>query len=309
MALHPQCRVLLDTFVAAWPAIDYTRVQATELRALLSGPSPFAPGDEIESIVDRLIEGPGGPLRLRVYRPQCVSNPLPIALYFHGGGFACGPVEGHDNVCRTLAQRAGTLVVSVDYRLAPEAKFPAANEDALAALRWVHAHADTLGADATRIAVAGDSAGGNLATVLAHQARATGIALRHQLLFYPVTDAQFDTTSYRDFAQGYLLTLDMMQWYLRQYLPDPSAASDPAASPLRQNDLAGLPSATIIIAGFDPLRDEGRAYAQALRAAGVTVNLCEWPDQIHGFASMLGALDAAEEALDFGARSLRLAFG
>ena len=309
MALHPQCRVLLDTFVAAWPIIDYSRIEAAELRSLLSGPSPFSPGDEVDAIVDRVIEGPGGPLRLRLYRPRSSTVALPITLYFHGGGFTCGPVEGHDNVCRTLAQRARTLVVSVDYRLAPEAKFPAANQDALAALRWVHANGESLGADSSRIAVAGDSAGGNLATVLAHQARGIGISLCHQLLLYPVTDARFDTTSYRDFAQGYLLTLDMMQWYWRQYLPAASAASDPAASPLRQADLAGLPSATIVAAGFDPLRDEGLAYADALRAAGVPVVVREWQDQIHGFASMLGALDGAEEALAFGAQALSRAFG
>jgi len=307
MPLHPQCRALLDTFVAAWPAVDYSRVEAAEFRTLMSGPSPFASGDEVESISDRVIDGPGGPLRLRIYRPHGATGSLPITLYFHGGGFVFGPIEGHDNVCRTLAQRAGTLVVSVDYRLAPEAKFPAANEDALAALRWVRANADSLRADPARIAVAGDSAGGNLATVLAHQASAAGIALRHQLLFYPVTDARFDTGSYRDFADGYLLTLDMMQWYWRQYLPDPGVASNPAASPLRRSDLVGLPPATIVLAGFDPLRDEGRAYGDALRAAGVLVELREWPDQIHGFVSMLGVLEGAEQALDFAARVLRRA--
>jgi acetyl esterase len=309
MTLHPQCRALLDTFVASWPAIDYSRIEAAELRALLSGPSPFAPGDEVEEISDRIIEGPGGPLRLRLYRPSGAKAPLPVTLFFHGGGFACGPIEGHDNVCRSLAQRGATLVASVDYRLAPEAKFPAANQDALAALRWVHAHAPSLGADASRIAVAGDSAGGNLATVLAHQARGSSIGLRRQLLFYPVTDASFDTESYRAFAEGYLLTVDMMQWYWRQYLPEFCAGRDPAASPLRQTDLAGMPPATIVIAGFDPLRDEGLAYANALQRFGVDVEVRTWQDQIHGFVSMQGALDAADEALSFGAAALARAFG
>lgn len=308
MTLHPQCRALLDGFVAAWPAIDYSRIQATELRALLSGPSPFAPGDDVQAITEQTIDGPGGALRLRLYRPRGGSGALPITLYFHGGGFTCGPVEGHDNVCRTLAQRALSLVVSVDYRLAPEAPFPAANQDALAALKWVHAHAGSLGGDAARLAVAGDSAGANLATVLAHQARGTGITLKHQVLLYPVTDARFDTASYRDFAQGYLLSQEMMQWYWRQYLPDPTMGADPAASPLRQTELSGMPAATVIIAGFDPLRDEGLAYAQALRGAGVPVDVKVWEDQIHGFASMLGALDGAAEALDYCAAALARAW-
>jgi acetyl esterase len=308
MTLHPQCRALLDGFVAAWPAIDYSRIQATELRTLLSGPSPFAPGDDVQAITEPTIDGPGGALRLRLYRPHGGSGALPITLYFHGGGFTCGPVEGHDNVCRTLAQRALSLVVSVDYRLAPEAPFPAATQDALAALKWVHAHAGFLGGDAARLAVAGDSAGANLATVLAHQARGTGITLKHQVLLYPVTDARFDTASYRDFAQGYLLSREMMQWYWRQYLPDPAMGADPAASPLRQTELSGMPAATVIIAGFDPLRDEGLAYAQALRGAGVPVDVKVWEDQIHGFASMLGALDGAAEALDYCAAALARAW-
>jgi acetyl esterase len=307
--LHPQCRALLDGFVAAWPIVDYETITAPELRALFTGPSPFAPGDEVQSIEDRVIEGPGGPLRLRQYRPRTqTAGPLPITLYFHGGGFVCGPVEGHDNVCRSLAQRARTLVVSVDYRLAPEARFPAANDDALAALEWVLEHAAGIGGDRSRVAVAGDSAGGNLATVLAHQAADRGIELKHQLLFYPVTDCRFDTASYGSCAEGYLLTLAMMQWYWRQYLGDPAQAGDPAASPLRQRRLDAMPPATIVTAGFDPLRDEGSAYVRALQAAGVDVNWREWPDQIHGFVSMLGAIDAANEALDLGAASLRTAF-
>ena len=219
-----------------------------------------------------------------------------------------GPVEGHDNVCRTLANRAQCLVVSVDYRLAPEAKFPSANEDAAAALRWVHASAASLGADDSRIAVAGDSAGGNIAAVLARWARDTGIALRHQLLLYPVTDCRFDRASYAEFAEGYLLTREMMRWFWQQYLPEMELAANPDASPVRDRNLRGLPPSTIFSAGFDPLRDENRAYASALEAAGVQVELREWHDQIHGFASMLGAIDAADEALDHGATALRKAF-
>ena len=309
MNLHPQCRALLDSFVASWPAIDYTSITAPVLRELLGGPSPFGAGDDVHSISDRTIEGPGGPLRLRIYRPYAPNPILPITLYFHGGGFTCGPVEGHDNVCRTLAHRAQSLVISVDYRLAPESKFPAANLDAMAALRWVAEQGEHIGGDTTRIAVAGDSAGANLATVLAHQERGLGSRIRHQLLFYPVTDCRFDTASYLELSEGYLLTLPMMKWYWQQYLSDPRMASDPAASPLRQKDLEGLPPATIITAGFDPLRDEGRAYVEALRKAGIAAEHREWSDQIHGFVSMIGAIDAAVEALDYGANSLNRAFG
>jgi acetyl esterase len=304
--LHPQCRTFLDGFNAAWPAVDYETITASELRTLFNGPSPFAAGDEVRSIEERSIDGPGGPLRLRIYHPRGETpGPLPITLYFHGGGFVFGPVEGHDNVCRTLAQRANSLVVSVDYRLAPEARFPAANEDALAALEWVVRHAALIGGDGSRVAVAGDSAGGNLATVLARQAVDRGIALRHQLLIYPVTDCRFDTASYEAFAEGYLLTQPMMRWYWRQYLAEPGLACHPFASPLQQARLDGMPPTTILTAGFDPLRDEDHAYALALQAAGVPVTTREWKDQIHGFVSMMGAIDAAGEALDYAANALR----
>jgi acetyl esterase len=309
MNLHPQCRALLDSFVASWPAIDYTSITAPELRKLLDGPSPFGTGDEVYAITDQSIEGPGGPLRLRIYRPYSSGAKLPITLYFHGGGFTCGEIEGHDNVCRTLANRAQSLAVSVDYRLAPESKFPAANHDAMAAFEWVAKHGERLGGDTTRIAVAGDSAGANLATVLTHQARGLGRRIRHQLLFYPVTNCRFDTASYQELSEGYLLTLSMMKWYWQQYLSDAALASDPGASPLRQKDMEGLPPATIITAGFDPLRDEGRAYVEALRKARVAVDHREWSDQIHGFVSMVGAIDAAVEAIDYGASCLNRAFG
>jgi acetyl esterase len=308
MTLHPQCRAVLAAMAAEMPPIDFATVKAADLRATYGGPSPFAPGDEVESIEDRSIDGPGGALRLRIYRPKSSDGSLPITLYFHGGGFVFGAIEGHDNVCRSLAHRAQTLVVSVDYRLAPEAKFPAATEDAIAALNWVRGNASALGADGTRIAVAGDSAGGNLATVLARRARDAGIEVRQQLLLYPVTDWRFDTASYSEFAEGFLLTREMMEWFFAQYLPEPQAGAHPDAAPLRAQDLRGLAPATIYAAGFDPLRDENRAYASALEAAGVAVTLREWPDQIHGFISMMGAIDAADEAVDQAAATLRKAF-
>jgi acetyl esterase len=309
--VHPQSRALLDALAQMLPPVDWATATAQTVRATFGGPSAFAPGDEVAAIEDRSIPGPGGPLRLRLYRPlgEAPAAGWPVTVFCHGGGFVMGAPEGHDNVCRCLAQRAGTLVVSVDYRLAPEARFPAAVHDAMAALQWVHAQAGSIGGDAARIAVAGDSAGGNLAAVLALQAPGAGIALRHQLLFYPVTDAGCGFASYRHFADGYLLSAPMMQWFWRQYLPHAGAGDDPLASPLRAPDLHGLAPATLVLPGLDPLGDEGRAYARRLVEAGTPVTVHEWPGQIHGFASMLGALDAAQAALNQGADALRRAFG
>jgi acetyl esterase len=306
MTLDPQAKAILDA-LAAMPAVDYASIGAPEFRAMMDGPSMFAPGDTVARVENRDIPGPGGPLGVRLYHGVEGAG-LPIVVYFHGGGFVIGNLDTHDNICRCLARRAEALVVSVNYRLAPEAKFPAAVKDACAALAWVHRHAREIGGDAGRIAVAGDSAGGNLAAVTALHWRDHGPALRHQLLLYPVTDWRADTESYQKYAQGYFLTWDMMNWYTRQYLPDERAADDPRASPLRSRDLSGLPPATVITAEYDPLRDEGEAYARALRAAGVAVELHRWPGQIHGFASMLGAVGAADQALSTAALGLRGAF-
>jgi len=306
MTLDPQAKALLDAF-AAMPAVDFSSIDAPQYRAMMNGPSIFAPGDAVAQVENRSIPGPGGPLAIRLYRDESGGN-LPITVFFHGGGFVIGNLDSHDNICRCLARRAGSLVVSVDYRLAPETRFPGAVKDACAALAWVHRNAREIGGDASRIAVAGDSAGGNLAAVAAQHWRDHGPALRHQLLLYPVTDWRADTESYRNYAKGYFLTWDMMNWFTQQYLPDDKAADDLRASPLRSRDLSGLASATVITAEYDPLRDEGEAYAKAMRAAGVAVELHRWPGQIHGFASMLGVLDNADQALSTAAQALREAF-
>lgn len=306
MPLDPQVQAIVDAY-AAMPAVDLSAIPAAIFRAAMDRPSVYAPGDEVAQIEDREIPGPGGALRIRIYRPKA-SGRLPVTLYFHGGGFVICGLDTHDNICRCLAQRAETLVVSVDYRLAPEAKFPAAVEDACAALQWLHRHGADIGGDVSRIAVAGDSAGGNLATVTAQWAKQQGIELRQQVLFYPVTDCACDSASYREFSQGYVLTAEMMRWFIGHYLPIEQAADDPRASPLRQRDLAGLAPATIFTAECDPLRDEGEAYAAAMRKAGVEVNLQRWPGQIHGFISMLGVISAADQALTEAASVLAMAF-
>lgn len=309
MPLHPQAKAALD-LLAMMPDIDYSKTGSeirAQMEAAMAGPSPFAPGDSVVEIENLVMEGPAGKLQLRVYRPSG-TGPFPITVYFHGGGFVFGTPEMHDNVCRCLANRAKCLVVSVDYRLAPEAKFPAAIDDAFAALRWIHAHAGELGGNADRLAVSGDSAGGNLAAVVAQLARGAGPQLCHQLLLYPVTDCRFDTESYQACGRDHFLTTEMMRWYWQQYLPSEALGDDPRASPLRQADCTGLPCATIITAEFDPLRDEGEAYGQSLEAAGVAAEVHRWPGQIHGFMSMLGMIDAADEALSLSAQSLRRSF-
>lgn len=306
MPLDPQVQAIVDA-AAAMPKVDLSAIPAAIFRAAMDKPSQFAPGDEVAQIENREIPGPDGALRIRIYRPKA-SGRLPVTLYFHGGGFVICGLDTHDNICRCLAQRAKTLVVSVDYRLAPEAKFPAAVEDACAALRWAHTHAADIDGDMTRLAIAGDSAGGNLAAVAAQWAQQQGIPLLQQLLLYPVTDCACNSSSYRDFGEGYVLTAEMMRWFIGHYLPNEQAADDPRASPLRQTDLSGLAPATIFTAACDPLRDEGEAYAAALNKAGVAVNLQRWPGQIHGFVSMLGAISAADDALTEAAHALKTAF-
>ncbi len=265
---------------------------------------------ELASIENRTIPGPAGSIPVRIYRPEASTRPLPLLVYFHGGGFVLCDLDTHDPTCRALAKRAGCVVVSVDYRLAPEAKFPAAPEDCHAALRWATANAAVLGADARRVAVAGDSAGGNLAAVVSLLARERGgPALVHQLLIYPVTDCSFDTPSYLENAEGYLLTRDMMRWFWNHYLAKPEDGAGPLASPLRAASLAGLPPATVLTAEYDPLRDEGEAYAARLREAGVPTALKRYDGMFHGFFAMTARIDRAREAVDDAARALREAFG
>jgi len=309
MPLDPQARAMLDA-MAAMPSPDFSTLRAADYRAALAAMPGFAPGDAIAAQHDLTLDGAAGPLRARLYRPDD-SAALPLVIYFHGGGFVLCGLDSHDNICRSLTRRSGALVLSVDYRLAPEAPFPAAAEDAVAAVRWAAAHAAQLGADPTRIAVAGDSAGGNLAAVACQQLRGSGIALCHQLLLYPYldcTEAATSSASYRECATGYFLSAAELDWYRGQYLANPADAADVRASPLHQRDLHGLPPATVITAEFDPLRDQGEAYGEALQRAGNSATVRRWPGQFHGFASMQGVIDSASDALDAAAAALRQAF-
>lgn len=258
----------------------------------VENPTPVA------AVEDQTIAGPGGALGLRIYRPEG-NAPAPLLVFYHGGGWVIGDLDSHDELCRQLCAGAGCVVVSVDYRLAPEAKFPAAPEDCYAATLWAVHNAAAIGADSGRVCVAGDSAGGNLAAAVCLMARERGgPVIRHQLLIYPVTDYNLETASYRDNAEGYFLTREMMRWFWSHYVVDAAQAEDPLASPLHAN-LAGLPAATVITAGYDPLRDEGIAYAQALTAAGVAVEHRLFPGMIHGFVSMPGGLTQTAVAVDY----------
>lgn len=257
---------------------------------------------QVHSVQDRNIPGPAGALRIRVYRPLVAIGSLPVTVYFHGGGFVVMDLDTHDGVCRQLCSFSRSVVVSVDYRLAPEFPFPAAADDAFAALQWVAGHASDIGADAQAIAVAGDSAGGNLATVAALRARDEGgPVLKAQLLFYPVVDFTGRTRwpSRSAFAEGYGMTAATLDWFMTQYLPEPRHRTHAHASPLAA-DLTGLPPTAMVTAGYDLLRDEGEAYAARLADAGVPVWLRRHDALNHAFLhwtdGVPGALDALQQA-------------
>jgi len=300
--VDPQVSQLLSQMQAmGMPGLSELPVEQARA-ALAAARITAGPSEEVAAVDDLAIPGPAGDLPARVYRPS-TEHGLPVVVYFHGGGWVLGDIESHDPTCRALANRAGAVVVSVDYRLAPEAPFPAAVEDCLAATRWVAASADRLGVDGARLAVAGDSAGGNLAAVVAQLGRDEGgPAIRFQLLVYPVTDGAMDTASYRDNGEGYFLTAKDMRWFYDLYA---GPVDDPRVSPLRAADLAGLPPAMVITAEFDPLRDEGDAYAARLAGAGVPVEHVACPGMIHGFFGMGAAVDAAGAVVDRAGRALR----
>lgn len=297
MPLHPQVKALLDGMAATGgPALNEMPPAGarTAFAAMLAILPPAAA--RIAGAVDRSIEGPAGALPLRIYTPLG-AGPFPVLMYFHGGGFVIGDLDAYDATCRELCAGAGCIVVSVHYRLAPEHPFPAAPDDCLAATRWAGAHAAEFGGDATRLAVSGDSAGGNLATVTALRIRDEGgPALCGQLLFYPVTDhVSRPTRSLVDNAEGYLLTRADMEWFAQAYLGD--RHDEPLACPLRAASLAGLPPALVATAEYDPLRDEGEAYAQALSAAGVATEFKRYDGAIHGFLMFPALLDLGREVI------------
>jgi acetyl esterase len=309
MALDPQARALLDQLAALGAPPLHEQTPQAARATMAAGYAVRPPGEDVAKVENRTIPGPNGPIPVRVYSPES-SRALPIVVYYHGGGWVIGDLDYQDTACRYIANHTPACVVSVDYRLAPEHKFPAPFDDSYAALEWVAANAASIGGDAGRIAVAGDSAGGNLAAAVAIKARdAGGPALAHQLLVYPVTNHSYDTPSYSENAEGYLLTREAMRWFWNHYLNHEGEGGDMRASPLRVADAAGLPAATIITAGFDPLRDEGKAYAERLRAAGVPVRHSNYESMIHGFYGLAHVLTEGQRAHEESVQVLRAAFG
>ncbi|NYJ08326.1 alpha/beta hydrolase fold domain-containing protein [Petropleomorpha daqingensis] len=250
----------------------------------------------VGAVEDRTVPGADGELRARVYRPEG-EGPFPTVVFFHGGGWVIGDLETHDNQARSVARHGRAVVVSVDYRLAPEHPFPAAVDDAVAAARWAAAHLGELGGD-DRLAVAGDSAGGNLAAVVAQQLHADGTPVTAQFLIYPAVDSAGEYPSRVENAKGYFLEQPTMDWFYGHYAGGFDDPADPRLSPLRAADLSGLAPALVVTAEFDPLRDEGEAYAEALRAAGVPVQQQRYDGMIHGFFDMGPISPAAQAAID-----------
>ena len=305
--LDPQAKALLDLMVERGVPPTHTLSPQDARRFYLErrGATQPEPRDLAE-VRNLTATGPHGAIALRLYRPAAAARPAPTLVYYHGGGWTMGNLDSHDVLCRQLADESGFVVVSVDYRMGPEHRFPAAVDDVLAATRWLQAQADTLGLDATRFAVGGDSAGGNLAAVVALAWRDAGeaVPLKFQLLIYPATDMRLAAPSHTSNGQGYLLTADTIRYFRSHYL-DPEQYGDWRASPLLHADLSGLPPALVITAGFDPLRDEGRQYADALSAAGSPAQYICFERQIHGFITMGRLLDEADTAVALCASALR----
>jgi acetyl esterase/lipase len=299
MAVDPKVKVFLDSPMANHP--PHAELGPKGLRAMLAQyPAPvLAP--PVHSVTELTVPGAQGPLRVRLYRPAAARD-LPLIVYFHGGGFVICTIEMYDDTCRMLANFSGCAVASVDYRLAPETPFPGPLEDCYAALANLAGRAAELGIDANRLAVAGDSAGGNLAAATAILARdRKGPALRFQGLIYPCVDPSCSSASQKAFAEGYVLTRTGMLWFWKQYLQSAGDQANPVAAP-GKGDLTGLPPASLITAEYDPLRDEGEDYADRLRAAGVEVTGRRYLGMIHGFASMPYLTPIANHALaDLGA--------
>ncbi|WP_337177245.1 alpha/beta hydrolase [Paludisphaera sp.] len=309
--LDPQARDFLDRLNAAGlPTADaMTPAQARaqmEVSARFLGRPP-----RVARVRDVHIDGPGGPVPVRLIRPiGPEEEALPVVAFHHGGGWVTGDLSSHEGLCRALANASGSIVASVGYRLAPEHPFPAAADDAFAAYSWLRSNAAEVGGDPSRVAVCGDSAGGNLAAVVALMARDRGVAPPTlQLLCYPALDCDFGARSYLDFAEGHLLTRGEMMWYWDQYVPDPADRLNPYASPMRAEDLSGLAPAMVITAGHDVLRDEGERYAERLRAAGVPTTLSRYPGMIHGFLRRYPFFEEGRRGVDEAATALRRAFG
>lgn len=299
MPIDPAAAALIEILEQTFPRVD-TVASAAEARQQVKALPQLPDVEPVGDVQDRRIPGPAGDIPVRIYRPTVDGGSRPGVVYFHGGGWVICDLDSHDGGCRRLTNAVDVVVISVDYRLAPEHRWPAAADDAYAACQWVADHATELGIDTDRLAVAGDSAGGNLAAVVAQMARdRDGPDLAYQLLVYPVIDVSAgrnDYASKHDNGVGYFLTTAQMEWYRDQYLDDSAHGEDPYVSPIRAASLAGLPPACVVTAEMDPLRDEGEAYAAALEAAGVPVTTYRAAGMFHGFFNMDAVLDGSKDA-------------
>jgi acetyl esterase len=310
MPVDPHMKAILDAAAAAGgPALHELGVDG--VREAIRRGSAFAPQEAVAHVKDRRIPGPAGEIPIRIYRPAA-DAPLPAVVFFHGGGWVAGDLNTHDVICRILTNAAQCVVVSVDYRLAPEHRFPAGPEDCYAATAWSANNALALGADPSRLAVAGTSAGGTLAAVAAMMARDRhGPRLACQVLWYPATDAAMDTPSHRDYSTGtyYLLSRADMQWFWNCYLSSERDRANPYCCPGVAKDLSGLPPALIVTAEYDPLRDEAEEYAARLKRMGVAVKCTRYQGVTHAFTGMAAVLEKGRESIIEAAAALREAFG
>ncbi|MEH1129407.1 alpha/beta hydrolase [Micromonospora sp. CPCC 206061] len=307
MPLDPQLHAMREARAreGAPPLYEMTlaEARAADLAAITMDSGDVEP---VGAVTELTIPGPAGPLAARVYRPEG-NGPFPVLVYFFGGGWVLGSLDTSDGICRRLCTGAEVVVVSVAYRLAPEHTFPAAPYDCYAATRWAADHAGEYGGDPSRLAVGGDSAGGNLAAAVTLMARAGGLPLSAQVLVYPNTRYRSDTPSMRENTDRYMFNRTSTDWYWGHYLADPADGEDPLASPLNAADLSGLPPALVLTAEYDPLRDEGEQYADRLRTSGVPVELTRYDGMAHGFFTMTGTLEAARKATAQVATYLRAA--
>lgn len=295
--LDPQLQFLLR-LMSRQPRMEHVQpVVARRLYSRLASTMGGRPR-AMAQVRNLAVPGPAGLLRARLYVPHGVSQPAPMLVFFHGGGFVVGDLDDYEVPCRLLADEAKCLVFSAEYRLAPEAQFPAQSDDAEAIWRWAHENAASLGADPQRIAVGGDSAGGHIAAVLSQAAEARGtLRPKHQLLIYPSADMTRPWSSLDTYAEGFMLTRPLLHHFMGSVLPAGTDVDDPRVTPLRARTFTGLPSATVVLAGFDPLQDQGRAYAEAMAASQVPVKLMMFDGLIHGFVSFPGTVAGAERAL------------
>ncbi|WP_462411763.1 alpha/beta hydrolase [Neobacillus sp. Marseille-QA0830] len=307
MALDPQTKLVLDQLAAAEaPPLETLPPEVARQMFVM----PQGELEEVGKVSDRTIPGPATDIPVRVYYPKAQQTSYPALVFYHGGGWVVGNIETHDSVCRTLTNLADCITISVDYRLAPEHKFPAAVEDAYAAVKYVYDHAEEFQIDRARIAIGGDSAGGNLAAVVANLAKEKSEpSICYQLLIYPSTNLGGEpTVSMQENSEGYFLEKGTMEWFRDCYLNSEADKQNPLASPMLFDDFKGLPSALVITAEYDPLRDEGEAYAEKLADSGVEVETVRYDGTIHGFVSMAAVLDVGKAALEKAGTALRKEF-